>query len=184
MDKLILASGSPRRHQLLTAAHIDYEVVVPDVDETPPVGLPNADVPAFLAEKKARAIAENLPNRAILAADTVVILEDEILGKPTDAADAKTMLQRLSGKMHTVITGVCFLKNNHCETFSVHTKVFFRELTATQIELYVSQYKPFDKAGSYAIQEYIGMIGIEKIEGDYYNVMGLPVGEVVLRIKN
>lgn len=178
-DKIILASGSPRRKQLLELAHIDFEVISADVDETPPPGMKAEEVPAYLAQKKANAVAENYPGRTIIAADTVVLLDDEILGKPKDAGDAKAILARLSGRMHIVITGVCIQKENEEKVFSAATKVFFRKLTSQQIELYVDQYKPFDKAGAYAIQEYIGIIGIEKIEGDYYNVMGLPVGDVM-----
>lgn len=179
MDKLILASGSPRRKQLLELAHIDFEVITSDVDETNPPGMPGEDVPAHLAKEKARAVAAKNQGRDILAADTVVLLEGDILGKPQSDDEAKTMLARLSGKMHRVVTGVCLLKNGTEHSFSVTTEVYFRPLTVSQISFYVETYHPLDKAGSYAIQEYIGIIGIEKIVGDYYNVMGLPVGDVV-----
>ena len=178
-NTIILASGSPRRKQLLELAHIDFEVISADVDETPPQGMNAEEVPAHLAQKKANAVAQHHPGRTIIAADTIVLLDNEILGKPKDAEDAKAILARLSGRMHVVITGVCIQKEGVEKVFSAATKVFFRTLTPQQIELYVDQYKPFDKAGAYAIQEYIGIIGIEKIEGDYYNVMGLPVGDVV-----
>lgn len=182
MNKLILASGSPRRRQLLEAAHIPFEVIVADVDETNPPGMPGEQVPEHLARKKADAIAALYPGRKILAADTIVLLDGDILGKPTDAADARAMLARLSGRMHRVVTGVCFMLDDQTRTFSVTTEVYFRPLSTAQIDFYVEQYKPMDKAGAYAIQEYIGMIGIEKINGDYYNVMGLPIGDVVLRL--
>lgn len=178
-EKLILASGSPRRKQLLEQAHIDFEVKAADVDETPPMGMAVEKVPAFLAEKKANAVAKSNPGRPILAADTIVLLEGEIIGKPENIAAAKTMLARLSGKMHTVITGVCYVDRKKNHTFSRSTKVYFRVLTKEQIDFYAETYKPLDKAGSYAIQEYIGIVGIAGIEGDYYNVMGLPVGDVL-----
>ncbi|MBS1629716.1 MAG: septum formation protein Maf [Bacteroidetes bacterium] len=179
MEKLILASGSPRRRQLLEQAHIDFEVISPDVDETIPPGMDGTDLPAFLAQKKAKAVAEKFPDRDILAADTVVLLGNEILGKPASDYEAKAMLTRLSGQMHRVVTGVCLLLHGKDHVFSVITEVYFRQLSYEQISFYVDHYHPLDKAGAYAIQEYIGMVGIEKIVGDYYNVMGLPVGDVV-----
>jgi septum formation protein len=182
MDNLILASGSPRRKDLLQLAHIPFDVHPADVDETPPVDMPAIGVPAHLAEKKADAVAHLFPGKTILAADTIVLLEDDIIGKPESIEMAKIMLARLSGRKHTVITGVCILRDGKKDTFSVHTDVYFRKLTGEQISFYAETYTPLDKAGSYAIQEYIGLIGIERIEGDYYNVMGLPVGEVVKRL--
>ena len=179
MSKLILASGSPRRKQLLEQAHIDFEVITSDVDETNPPGMPGEQVPVHLARKKAKAVAANNPGRDILAADTVVLLHGDILGKPTGEAEAKTMLGRLSDQMHRVVTGVCLIQSGKEYAFSTTTEVYFRPLTPAQIDLYVDTYKPLDKAGSYAIQEYIGIIGIEKIVGDYYNVMGLPVGDIL-----
>lgn len=178
MKKLILASGSPRRKQLLELTHIDFEVVSPDVDETPPAGMEAELVPEFLAIQKAEAVAAKFPGRAVLAADTVVLLDHDILGKPESDEGAKAMLARLSGRMHRVVTGVCLLRNEKQESFSATTEVYFRELDKRQIDFYVDKYHPLDKAGSYAIQEYIGMVGIEKIIGDYYNVMGLPIGIV------
>ena len=177
--QLILASGSPRRKQLLELAHIDFEVITSDVDETNPPGMPGEEVPQHLAGKKAKAVAENHPGRSILAADTVVLLDGDILGKPANDAEAKAMLARLSGNMHRVVTGVCLLQHGQEHAFSVTTEVYFRLLSEAQISFYVDNYHPLDKAGSYAIQEYIGIIGIEKIVGDYYNVMGLPVSRVV-----
>ena len=184
MDKLILASGSPRRKQLLGQAHIDFDFVSPDVDETNPPGMNVRLVPEFLAKKKAAAVAQFYPDRCILAADTVVILDDEILGKAKDLDDAKCMLTRLSGRGHQVITGVCLRKGGQEFCFSETTEVVFRKLTQAQIDEYVEKYKPLDKAGSYAIQEYIGIVGIESIHGDYYNVMGLPVGKISLLLHN
>lgn len=182
MDKLILASQSPRRQQLMSHAGYDFTVVVSHADETNPQGMPGAEVPEFLARKKAEIIAADHPGATIVAADTVVLLDNEILGKPTDSEDAIAMLERLSGRMHRVVTGVCIWRRESSEQFSVTTEVYFRPLSRQQIEYYITHFKPFDKAGSYAIQEWIGMIGIEKISGDYYNVMGLPIGELVKRL--
>lgn len=155
----------------------------PDVDETAPVGMIPEEVPSFLAHKKAQVVATTHPEAVVIAADTVVLLSneilgDEILGKPVDSEDAIAMLQRLSGRMHRVVTGVCIFMDGHYYRFSSITEVYFRELTIEQIQYYIMAYKPYDKAGSYAIQEWIGLMGIEKIHGDYYNVMGLPIGEV------
>jgi septum formation protein len=183
MRKIILASQSPRRKQLMELAELDFEVIIADVDETNPPGMPSEEVPAFLAQKKATAIQHKADNNAIIiAADTLVLLGDKILGKPKDATDAKDILQQLSGNMHRVITGVCIQQGQQQTVFSTVTEVYFRILTQSQIDHYVDHYKPFDKAGAYAIQEWIGIIGIEKINGDYYNVMGLPIGEVVKKL--
>lgn len=178
--EIILASRSPRRQQLLEAAEIPFRVMTADVDETPPADLPAVRVPEFLAKKKAGAISEDIGQGSlIIAADTLVLLKGEILGKPKDLPDACRTLEKLSGEIHDVITGVCIKAPDKEICFSVVTQVHFRKLTGQQIIYYVNQYRPFDKAGAYAIQEWIGMIGIEKIHGDYYNVMGLPIGEVV-----
>lgn len=179
MDKIVLASQSPRRKQLMAAAELDFDIIVADVDETNPPGMPGQLVPEHLAKKKADAIAHTVPNAIVVAADTIVLLDHEILGKPTDAADAERILQKLSGRPHQVVTGVCIQRGEQQVTFSVTTQVYFRSLSDAQIRHYVARYQPFDKAGAYAIQEWIGMIGIEKIDGDYYNVMGLPIGDVV-----
>lgn len=183
MDKIILASGSPRRKQLLEAAEIAFDVHVADVDETPPNGMPGEEVPEYLAKKKAAVIADQFPSSTIIAADTIVLLDNEILGKPVDEEDAVRILSKLQGRPHRVVTGVCIQRGTDQQTFSVTTQVFFRPLTEEQIRHYVANYKPMDKAGAYAIQEWIGMVGIERIDGDYYNVMGLPIGEVVKRLK-
>lgn len=183
MHKIILASQSPRRKQLMEAAELDFEIMIADVDETNPPGMAGDLVPEFLARKKAAVIAEQQPDAIIIAADTVVLLDHEILGKPTNEENAKEILAKLSGRIHTVVTGVCMQRGAQQHTFSTVTEVHFRRLSAEQIAHYVSHYKPYDKAGAYAIQEWIGMIGIEKINGDYYNVMGLPIGEVVIALK-
>ena len=181
MPDIILASGSPRRRDLLSGAGYTFRVQVPDVDETPPAGMPVEEVPEHLARKKASVISAD--SFIIIAADTVVLLDGEILGKPTDEEDAVQMLGRLSGRTHTVVSGVCMKRGEQMDSFSTSTDVTFRPLTDEQIRYYVTNYKPFDKAGSYAIQEWIGFVGIEGIRGDYYNVMGLPIGEVVLRLE-
>jgi septum formation protein len=182
MAKIILASQSPRRKQLMEAAELEFDIIVADVDETNPPGMSGHLVPEHLAKKKAMAIQQHNPDAIIIAADTIVLLDDEILGKPKDAPHAKETLQKLAGRRHEVVTGVCMQQGAKQVSFSVTTEVYFRPLSDTQIEHYVANYQPFDKAGAYAIQEWIGMIGIEKIVGDYYNVMGLPIGEVVKKL--
>lgn len=184
--KLILASQSPRRKQLLNDAHIDFEIIIEPTDESYPPDLSYDLVPEFIAEQKALAVIEKLKATqqfsnevVVLAADTIVVLENDIIGKPKDAADAKNILRRLSGQMHEVVSGVCIMQGNKKELFHSITKVYFNTLTDDQIEFYIDQYKPFDKAGSYAIQEWIGLIGISSIEGDLYNVIGLPVNKVI-----
>ena len=166
----------------MEAAEIDFDIVIADVDETNPPGMKGNLVPEYLAKKKAIAIHQRHPDTIIVAADTIVLLDNEILGKPKDITHAEEILKKLSGRKHEVITGVCIQKGERQISFSVITEVYFRALTDTQIRHYVAEYKPFDKAGAYAIQEWIGMIGIEKIVGDYYNVMGLPIGEVVKKL--
>ena len=179
MNRIILASQSPRRKQLMEMAELSFEVLIADVDETNPPGMPGEDVPLFLARKKADAVRHIATDAIVIAADTIVILDHHILGKPIDAANAIEILRMLSGRMHKVITGVCIRQGEQEAAFSVVTEVYFRPLTAEQITHYVARYQPFDKAGAYAIQEWIGVTGIEKINGDYYNVMGLPIGDVI-----
>lgn len=181
--KIILASQSPRRKQLMELAELEFEILIADVDETNPPGMPGENVPLFLAKKKADAVSHLAADAIVIAADTVVLLDHHILGKPTDAAHAISILQQLSGRMHKVVTGVCIRKGAKEKCFSTTTEVYFRPLTGEQIAHYVQHYKPFDKAGAYAIQEWIGVTGIEKINGDYYNVMGLPIGEVVIALE-
>jgi septum formation protein len=165
-------------------AELRFEVLIADVDETNPPGMAGEDVPVFLAKKKADAISHLVADATIIAADTVVLLDHHILGKPTDEADAKKILHQLSGRVHKVVTGVCIRQKQKEMSFSVTTHVTFRPLSAQQIDHYITQYKPYDKAGAYAIQEWIGVIGIERIDGDYYNVMGLPIGDVVKVLEN
>ncbi len=189
MQKIILASGSPRRKQLLELAGVSFEIIVPDIEETFPAGLSASDIAMHIAENKAAAVFKNLNNsdaQTIIAADTVVVLNDEILGKPLNRKEAIEILSKLSGKTHKVITGVCILSAEKKILFSEETEVEFHALSQSQVEYYVDHYKPYDKAGAYAIQEWIGVVGIKAIKGDFYNVMGLPVSRVVgeLRIKN
>ncbi len=160
-------------------AELQFEIIIADVDETNPPGMPGELVPEFLAKKKADAIAHLVHDSIVIAADTVVLLDHHILGKPADALHAHIILKRLSGRMHKVVTGVCIRQNKKEVSFSVTTEVYFRKLTDAQIDHYIANYQPFDKAGAYAIQEWIGVTGIEKINGDYYNVMGLPIGDVI-----
>ena len=180
---LILASQSPRRKQLLEWAEIPFEVIVHDTDESYPSSLDPEAVPEFIACAKAIAVLDSLPpterGRPLLAADTVVVLDGEIIGKPKDREDAINILRRLSGKEHRVITGVFILREGRKISFADTTRVCFHALTEAQIVFYVDKYKPYDKAGAYAIQEWIGVVGIRSVDGDFYNVMGLPVSRVV-----
>jgi septum formation protein len=180
---IVLASSSPRRRELLARAEITFTVKVSPVEEDFPRDLPLREIPEYLARKKALATQRICrPEAFILAADTIVLLEDRVIGKPRDEDDAKEILMALSGKAHEVITGVCLLQGDHIRKFSETTKVYFYDLSPEQISHYTSRYQPLDKAGAYGIQEWIGLTGIKKIEGDYFNVVGLPVGRVVQEI--
>ena len=172
---LILASKSPRRQKLLSELGIVFTVEENKVDETVPLDMPAKEVPTYLAEKKAQPFEPQSASHLILAADTIVLLDDEILGKPANREDAIRMLHKLSGRQHSVITGVSLLMDGKYHTFREVTLVYFRSLSAPDIEYYIDHYQPFDKAGAYGIQEWIGYVGISRIEGDFYNVMGLPV---------
>ena len=180
MANIILASASPRRKQLLEWAEIKFEIVVHPTDESYPEGLNATDVAIYIAKEKAKAVANNLPaDNIVIAADTIVVLHNEIIGKPKDREDGIAILKKLSGQQHRVITGVCILQGDKELSFSDTTEVDFHKLSAEQIEFYIDKYQPYDKAGAYAIQEWIGVVGIKKISGDFYNVMGLPVSRVV-----
>ncbi len=182
MEKIILASGSPRRKQLLELAEIPFEVIVSKIEETFPGGLSPSQAAMYIAENKAAAVQRSLHNgngQTIIAADTLVVLQNEILGKPGNRDEAIQILSKLSGKTHRVITGVCILSATNKTVFAEETEVAFYALTKKQIEFYVDRYQPYDKAGAYAIQEWIGAVGIKSIKGDFYNVMGLPVSRVV-----
>lgn len=174
--KIILASQSPRRQTLLKELKIDFDIIIKEVDEVFPSHLVKEEIPVYLAKLKASAFDAIIEaNQLIITADTIVWVDDTILGKPTNYDDAFNMLQTLSGNKHTVYTGVCLKSKDKTETFWASTDVYFRDLEAEEIKYYLDNYKPYDKAGSYGIQEWIGYIGIEKIDGSYFNVMGLPV---------
>ena len=178
---LLLASASPRRRELLTLAGVDFTVCVSNADEAVPAGTPPAQAAMLTAEKKARAVARTHPADTVLGADTIVVDGDAVLGKPRDAADAGAMLRALSGKTHAVITGVCIVKGGQAETFYHESKVTFYPLSDAEIDAYVATGEPMDKAGAYGIQGR-GCTLVERIEGDYFNIVGLPVAEVVRRL--
>lgn len=180
MERIILASRSPRRKQLLEWAEIPFDVMVKDTDEMYPASLPMEQVPVYIARNKALAVKEELSHdRLILAADTVVVLNGKVLGKPANQENAMEILSELSGQIHQVITGVVMLRNDTELAFADVTEVEFHPLSEQQIAFYVDKYKPYDKAGAYGIQEWIGVVGIKAVKGDFYNVMGLPVSRVV-----
>jgi len=182
--KIILSSNSPRRKELLAGLDLDYEVrVVDGIDESYPHDLPTSEIPVYISKKKAAAYTIG-EGELVLTADTVVVLGDEVLGKPKDETDAKRMLRELSGKTHQVITGVCLTTANKQQAFAVTTDVTFKILTDEEIDYYVTQYKPLDKAGAYGIQEWIGYIGVTSLNGSYFNVMGLPVQRIYEALNN
>lgn len=178
--KVILGSNSPRRKELLAGLGLDFEVkVVEGVSETYPDDMPACDVAAYIATEKADAYTGLLSESTIvITADTVVIVGDEILGKPVDCDDARRMLRLISGRTHQVTTGVCLSTSSCRRVFSVTTDVTFKNLTDDEIDYYIRNYKPFDKAGAYGIQEWIGYIGVTGLNGSYFNVMGLPVQRI------
>ncbi len=176
---LLLASKSPRRHYLLKELGLDFEVRTKEVDESFPEQLKAAEIPLYLCEKKADAFDEELTdNTIVITADTIVWLDGHVLNKPQNFNDAVRMLQLLSGKMHEVYTGVCLKSKHKTTSFVALTKVYFKELSLEEIEFYIRNYNPYDKAGAYGAQEWIGYIAIDRIEGTYFNVMGLPVREL------
>lgn len=175
---LILASQSPRRQQLLRDAGFSFEVQVRPTDETFPPGATAREAAICVAETKARCFDDLCQSHIILTADTVVAIDNHLLAKPADTTEAAEMLRALSGRSHSVVTGIALYHQNKLISSAIETLVSFKELTDTEIAYYINQYKPFDKAGSYGIQEWIGMIGIMGIRGDYYNVMGLPVSTI------
>ena len=184
MVTIILASASPRRKQLLEWAEIPFKVVVKQTDETFPAGLKVDEIAMHIAREKALAVQSLVAaDSIILAADTIVVLENRIIGKPQNRADAVRIISDLSGQKHIVITGVVIMRGKKEVAFADATDVFFHELSLGQIEFYVDKYKPYDKAGAYAIQEWIGVVGIKSVVGDFYNVMGLPVSRVVRELE-
>jgi len=181
---IILASQSPRREELLRGLNIPFEIKVIDVEETYPSQLVGVDIPMYLAEKKADAYLESMNNDTLLiTADTIVWHEGRVFGKPKDKAEATKMLKSLSGKTHQVITGVCISTLSKRKTFHVISEVRFARLLSDEIEYYLLNFQPYDKAGAYGVQEWIGYIGVEHIEGSYFNVMGLPIQRLYSELK-
>lgn len=175
---IILASGSPRRKFLISELGWEFTVKTKDIDEHFPSDLKREEIPLYLCNLKADAFGAVEEKDLIITADTVVWVENEVLNKPADADDAKRMIRKLSGKWHEVITAVCLRTAKEKHSFHVVTKVLFKQLTEEEIHYYIDTYKPFDKAGAYGAQEWIGYVGVERIEGSYFNVMGLPVKEL------
>lgn len=185
MFKVILASNSPRRKELLAGLDIDFEVrVIPDIDEDYPDHLETAEIASYIAKKKAEAYRATMAaDELVITADTIVVLDDEVMGKPHDEEEARRMLRALSGRTHQVITGVTLTTLERCQSFSVTTDVTFKQLEDAEIDYYVSRYQPMDKAGAYGIQEWIGHIGVTAMNGSYFNVMGLPVQRIYEALK-
>jgi septum formation protein len=176
---IILGSNSPRREQLFKELGLKFQVLAKDVDETIPTQFRREDIAMFLARKKALAYKTEVHESGlVITADTLVAVDDLILGKPTDAKDAERMLKLLSGRRHQVITGVCIMSNRKSESFFVKTDVSFKVLREEEIKYYIETCNPLDKAGAYGIQEWIGMVGVDYIQGSFYNVMGLPIKEL------
>lgn len=175
--RILLASNSPRRRELLAGLGIEYETVsLPDIDESYPSGLKGGEIPAYISKKKAESYKSMMTEETLLiTADTIVWLDGKVYGKPSDEKEAEEMLRQLSGNTHTVYTGVTLTTREKERTFTVATDVKFAELSPEEIEYYVRKYSPLDKAGAYGVQEWIGYIGVESINGSYYNVMGLPM---------
>ena len=175
--KIILASNSPRRKELLAGLDVQFEVrIIPGIDESYPDTLPTMEIAEYIAQKKAKAYRETMADdELIITADTIVVLDDKVLGKPKDAEEARCMLHALSGKTHQVVTGVVLTTKELQKHFSVVSNVTFKTLSDNEIDYYVDTYKPMDKAGAYGIQEWIGYVGVTRLEGSYFNVMGLPV---------
>ena len=183
--RLILASASPRRRQLLQGLDLPVEITSVDVDETPPEGMPNDHVAEYLARKKADAWnGELASDQVLVTADTTVVIGDVLLNKPDDAADARRMLALLSGRTHRVITGVCLRTAEKTVSFSDIAQVTFASLTPDEIAYYVERYSPMDKAGAYGVQDWIGYVAVERIEGSFYTVMGLPLHRIYAELTN
>lgn len=181
--KVILASASPRRQYLLKEIGLEFTVDPPHIDESFPSDMPVEEVPSYLAKKKAMELLPKITDEIVIASDTVVILMNTILNKPADRNEAIEMLKFLSGKTHTVITAVCLLSKKKIDSFEDRTEVTFKRLSQEEIEFYVDNYKPFDKAGAYGAQDWIGMVAVEKISGSYFTVMGLPVHRIYEHLK-
>lgn len=184
--KIVLCSNSPRRKELMRGLGLDFQTrVIDGIDESYDKSLPGEDIAKIISEKKAESYKATMSSdELIITADTIVYVDGEVLGKPQDRLDAIRMLKMLSGKSHDVITGVCIQTQTKCTSFSVKTKVTFAQMTDDEINFYIDNHKPYDKAGAYGIQEWIGYIGVESIEGSYFNVMGLPVQKLYSVLKN
>ncbi len=184
--KIVLCSNSPRRKELMRGLGLDFQTrVIDGIDESYDKSLPGEDIAKIISEKKAESYKATMsPDELIITADTIVYVDGEVLGKPQDRLDAIRMLKMLSGKSHDVITGVCIQTQTKSTSFSVKTKVTFAQMTDDEINFYIDNHKPYDKAGAYGIQEWIGYIGVESIEGSYFNVMGLPVQKLYSVLKN
>ena len=182
---IILASNSPRRKELLSGLNIPYEIkTLPDIDESYPDSLAGEDIAIYIAKEKANAYLDQLDDKTLLiTADTIVLLDGKVYGKPSDETDAKQMLRDLSGKTHQVITGVCITTKDKQVSFGVSSEVRFSKLDDDEIEYYVSNYKPFDKAGAYGVQEWIGYVAVEYISGSYFNIKGLPIQRLYRELK-
>lgn len=181
---IILASNSPRRRELLAGLGIHFEVkVLPDVDEAYPEDLPVLQIAEYIAKEKAAAYQSLMgSDELVITADTVVVVGSEVMGKPADADDARRMLEKLSGRTHQVTTGVCLTTQRVQKSFSVTTDVTFKPLSREEIDYYIENYSPYDKAGAYGIQEWIGYVGVTGLQGSYFNVMGLPVQRIYAEI--
>jgi len=184
--QIILASNSPRRKELLGGLDIPFKVrVLGGIDESYPQDLPTKDIAGYISQKKAAAYRQSIAaDELIITADTIVILGEKVMGKPKDAEEAVTMLHELSGKTHQVITGVCLTTREKQVCFSVETDVTFKTLSDSEITYYIDHYHPFDKAGAYGIQEWIGHVGVTGMNGSYFNVMGLPVQRIYEALKD
>ena len=180
---IILASNSPRRRELLAGLGIEYEVrTLPGIDESYPADLPVEQIAEYIAAEKAADQRQMASGELIITADTIVVVAGEVMGKPHDADDARRMLRKLSNCTHQVITGVCLTTVEKQRRFSVITDVTFKALTDAEIDYYITNYRPFDKAGAYGIQEWIGYIGVTGLHGSYFNVMGLPVQRIYMEL--
>ena len=184
--RIILASNSPRRKELLGGLGLKFEVrTIPGIDESYPSDLKGEDIPKYISGQKAKAYRDSMADdELIITADTIVYVDGEVLGKPKDADDARRMFHLMRGRKHEVITGVSIVTKEKTIQFATTTKVTFADLTDEEIDYYINNYKPFDKAGAYGIQEWIGYVGITGIEGSYYNVVGLPVQRLYTELKN
>jgi len=184
IPQLVLGSQSPRRAELLKALALDFRQISSDIDESYPANLKGAEVSDFIALAKAESLKNQLaPNELLICSDTIVCLEDRVLGKPRDLSEAKAMLHSLSGRSHTVHSSICF--SDKVKSICLHdsTAVYFKELSSSEVDYYIETFKPYDKAGAYGIQEWIGMIGIEKVIGSYFTVMGLPTHLILPQLK-